>query len=398
MKFSVLLPTRNRLELMSYAIESVRRQDYADWELIVSDNDSQEDIGGYVASLNDSRIHYARTAQFVPVTENWNNALNRASGDYLIMLGDDDGLLPGYFTKMLDVIRGFDRPELVYTDACLFGYPGVLPDFPTGFLRGHYNSYFSDPAPHRLDQAAARDILAQSLSFVMAVQYNMQLSLFSRAFVEKIADRGAFFQSPFPDYYATNVLFLKAERAVIYQQPVVVIGISAKSYGFYHFNRRQDEGAAFLNNPTPEEASVNRLLPGNYALNCWLSAMDHLERNYAAELGALGLKVDYRRYRDRQIGQAYKDFYTHHRITAADLQALKARMTGEELQAYNRRIVLYRGLGVLKRVLPQALYDRFRGLAGRHTVFEGDQWRTADYKTLLDVYDRFGQTQSSSAR
>jgi glycosyltransferase involved in cell wall biosynthesis len=42
MKFSVLLPTRNRLNLLSYAIETVIRQDYSDWEIIISDNCSEE--------------------------------------------------------------------------------------------------------------------------------------------------------------------------------------------------------------------------------------------------------------------------------------------------------------------------------------------------------------------
>ena len=80
MKFSVLLPTRNRLDLLSYAIETVRRQDYSDWEIIVSDNSSEEDIAGYVRSLDDSRIKYYRTDQFVPVTDNWNNALAKSDG------------------------------------------------------------------------------------------------------------------------------------------------------------------------------------------------------------------------------------------------------------------------------------------------------------------------------
>ena len=43
MKFSVLLPTYNRLDLLQYAVESVTRQDYDDWELIISDNQSEDD-------------------------------------------------------------------------------------------------------------------------------------------------------------------------------------------------------------------------------------------------------------------------------------------------------------------------------------------------------------------
>ncbi len=100
MKFSVLLPTRNRLDLLSYAIETVRRQDYSDWEIIVSDNFSEEDIAGYVRSIDDSRIKYCRTDKFVPVTDNWNNALAKSDGDYVIMLGDDDCLMKGYFSTL----------------------------------------------------------------------------------------------------------------------------------------------------------------------------------------------------------------------------------------------------------------------------------------------------------
>lgn len=55
MKFSVLLPTRNRLTFLRYAIESVRRQPETDWEIIVSDNASEEDIAGYVLGIGDAR-------------------------------------------------------------------------------------------------------------------------------------------------------------------------------------------------------------------------------------------------------------------------------------------------------------------------------------------------------
>ena len=80
MLFSVLLPTHDRLEYLRYAVESVRRQDEDDWELIVSDNDSTDDIAGFVEGLGDERVRYVRTESFVPVTENWNNALRHSRG------------------------------------------------------------------------------------------------------------------------------------------------------------------------------------------------------------------------------------------------------------------------------------------------------------------------------
>jgi len=70
MKYSVLLPTRNRLKYLRYAVETVRRQDYDNWEIIISDNCSEEDIEGFAGSLQDPRVRHYRTESFIPVTDN----------------------------------------------------------------------------------------------------------------------------------------------------------------------------------------------------------------------------------------------------------------------------------------------------------------------------------------
>ena len=62
-----------------------------------------------------------------------------------------------------------------------------------------------------------------------------------------------------------NVLMMCAERILVYPQPVVVIGISPKSFGFYFFNNREKEGVDFLNHSTTtnhRESLRNILLPG----------------------------------------------------------------------------------------------------------------------------------------
>ena len=105
MRFSVLLPTHNRLEYLRLAIETVRRQDYPEWEIVVSDNASEQDVAGFVASLHDPRIRYLRTERFESVTANWNLALDASSGDYVVMLGDDDALMPGYLRRIDSLLR-----------------------------------------------------------------------------------------------------------------------------------------------------------------------------------------------------------------------------------------------------------------------------------------------------
>ena len=142
MKFSILLPTRNRLDLLKYALETVVRQNYQDWEIIVYDNFSEEPIGEFVASIDDKRIHYYRTTSLVPVTENWNNALYESTGEYIIMLGDDDCLMKESLLKASQLIDEYHEPDFIYSSSLLYAYPGVIPQYPEGFLNSYAYAEF----------------------------------------------------------------------------------------------------------------------------------------------------------------------------------------------------------------------------------------------------------------
>jgi len=311
MKFSVLLPTRNRLNLLTYAIETVRRQDYANWEIIVSDNFSEEDIEGYVRSLNDPRIKYFRTNSFVPVTDNWNNALEHSDGDYVVMLGDDDCLMKGYFSTLKKLIENFNGPDFVYTNAFLYAYPGVLPDSPNGFLRPYAFAPFFKHAkePFLLETSEARYLARQAMSFKMIYTYNMQHSLIRRSFINLLSSKGKFFQSPYPDYYATNVMMLEAKTILICPFPVVTVGISPKSFGYYFFNSKESDGYGFLNNlsiPKNMEYLLDIILPGAQDRTSWLLSMEYIKNNYGS---STQIKVNYSRYRYLQILYVYAEYF-----------------------------------------------------------------------------------------
>lgn len=307
MKFSVLLPTRNRLELLRYAIETVRRQDYGDWEIIVSDNFSDQDIAGYVRSLNEPRIRYYRTDSFVPVTDNWNNALGKSTGDFVVMLGDDDCLMKGCFSTLCRLIERHGNPDFIYTNALLYAYPGVMPGHPEGFLQpiGYAEFLRSVTEPFWLDRTTALRQVEQAMNFRMSYGYNMQYAIISRGLINTLRKAGAFFQSPYPDFYAMNMMMLKAERILVCPYPLVTIGISPKSYGFYYFNRLEREGMEFLKNlPDPEitRRLESIILPGTDMNTSWLIAIETLRLNCGPQAG---LRANYRRYRLLQILRVY---------------------------------------------------------------------------------------------
>ena len=336
MKFSVLLPTRNRLDLLARAIETVRRQDYDNWEVIVSDNFSEEDVVGYIHSLNDSRIKYFRTASFIPVTENWNNAIDKSDGDYVIMLGDDDGLMRGYFSTLNELIKKFDAPDFIYTNAFLYAYPNVIPSVPEGFLRtyGRKDMFKSACAPYWLERNNALELVKYSLDFRLRFDYNMQFSLVSRGLINGMKQYGAFYQSPYPDYYASNAMMLKARRILVVPQPMITIAISPKSFGFYYFNDAEASGNSFLKN-LPDQSMVDRLrgifLPGPDMNTSWLVSMETLAQNFGGEFD---LHVSYERYRLLQICAVYAGKIMRKESALSVLMQLKHKMNLREKMLY----------------------------------------------------------------
>jgi glycosyltransferase involved in cell wall biosynthesis len=382
MKFSVLLPTRNRLELLRYAIESVRRQAYSNWEIVVSDNDSGEDVVGYVTGLADPRIRYVRTPRFVPVTDNWNNALAHSSGDYVVMLGDDDCLLQGYFSKLAELVTRYAGPDCIYVDAVQFAYPGVIPGHPKGFVQTGYSDILRGcTEPGLLARADALAAVRKSMSLRLSFSYNMQHALVSRRFIDSLASLGPFYQSPYPDYYASNVILLVAKSVVVDPRAMVAIGISPKSFGYYYFNDRADEGTAFLNNLDAEsipEPVRRNLLPGNPLFTSWYLAMAAIERNFGREYG-VATHAD--RYRFVQVYAADR---------AKGIQTLRsywAHLNWDERLLFSIILVM---LHALPRLLPggagMRLVERYARRVSPFPIFD-PKIREVEYRTILELFE-----------
>lgn len=335
-KFSVLIPTRNRLQYLKLAIDSILQQDYEDFEIIISDNDSEEDIKSYVNSLADSRIQYFRTSTFLPVTENWNRALEKSSGDYVIMLGDDDGLMQGYFKKVLNLINEFDAPDLFYTSAYLFAYPHVLSDFPQGLLNKWGNAEFLEgkTKPYILDQNKVLGTVKKSMQFKVLFNFNAQFATISRSLIQELQKYGSFYQSPYPDYYVMTALLLKAKKVLVVPDPLVIVGITPKSFGYYYFNQKEQEGVDFLNN-YPDQSILNDIkrfvLPGTQMNTSWLLSLETVKRNFGKEYG---LEVNYNRYRLLQMLYYFKNYACEKNVSLKDVWKMSKNLFWWEKAAY----------------------------------------------------------------
>lgn len=113
MKFSITIPAYKQKYLYE-AIESCLAQTYKDFELIIVDDASPEDLKSVVDRFQDPRIRYYRNEKncgVLHVVDNWNICLGYAQGDYVICMGDDDCLLPNCleeYSKLIDKYPDLD--------------------------------------------------------------------------------------------------------------------------------------------------------------------------------------------------------------------------------------------------------------------------------------------------
>lgn len=105
-KFSIIIPAYKR-KFLRECIDSIIAQTYANFELIIVDDASPEDLYSIVSKYCDNRIQYYRNANNcggINVVDNWNICLGYCTGKYVICMGDDDKLLPNCLQVYYDMI------------------------------------------------------------------------------------------------------------------------------------------------------------------------------------------------------------------------------------------------------------------------------------------------------
>ena len=247
-KFSILIPTKNRAELLKDAINSILNQTYTNFEIVISDNCSEDNTEEYVKSLCEPRIKYIRQTVPLSVSENWNAANSAAEGDYIIMLGDDDAILPYTLEKLNKYILGYDFPEVINFPAYLYQYPSVRKEQQKALLYDAAVMFgFYKKEPYILSEETRRTFVNASLEFYPHFGYNMQYYCYKREMIKKLEKYGKFYESPYPDYYTANVFMILADRVLVLPERLVIIGITPKSYGYYYQNNKEKEGMKFHN-------------------------------------------------------------------------------------------------------------------------------------------------------
>ena len=109
---SVVIPTYNRAHLVGRAIQSVLRQTYSDFELIVVDDGSTDNTVEVVEAYQDPRIRLIRLARNYGVSRARNEGIQAARGEWVAFLDNDDEWLPRKLELQMARFRETDDPRI----------------------------------------------------------------------------------------------------------------------------------------------------------------------------------------------------------------------------------------------------------------------------------------------
>ena len=124
--FSVIIPTFNRKGFLEPAVNSVLDQTFADLELIIIDDGSDDGTRDLIPSYNDTRITYCYQKNN-GVAAARNSGLNKAKGKFIAFLDSDDRWTPEKLQRSSEYILKYPEIAIFHTEEIWYRSERLLP-------------------------------------------------------------------------------------------------------------------------------------------------------------------------------------------------------------------------------------------------------------------------------
>jgi glycosyltransferase involved in cell wall biosynthesis len=108
---SIGIPVRNGAKYLGDTLDCLRKQEFADVEVLISDNASTDETPeiARAAAAGDPRIRYVRQKEDLGPADNFNYVFRHTRGEFFSWLACDDMFEPTFHTRMVALLHS--RPE-----------------------------------------------------------------------------------------------------------------------------------------------------------------------------------------------------------------------------------------------------------------------------------------------
>ncbi|TIR43005.1 MAG: glycosyltransferase family 2 protein, partial [Mesorhizobium sp.] len=115
-RVSLGMPVYNGENFVFEAIQSILKQDFDDFELVITDNASTDRTADICLEFarRDKRVRYVRNARNLGAGANFNRAFELSSGAYFKWCAHDDVLGSGFLMDCVRALDGDSRHVIAY--------------------------------------------------------------------------------------------------------------------------------------------------------------------------------------------------------------------------------------------------------------------------------------------
>jgi glycosyltransferase involved in cell wall biosynthesis len=226
---SIIIPTYNGGKYIKACIDSVLENNVQNFEIIVSDDGSEDNTLSIVKEYSDPRISIFSNNSRLGMQKNYEKAVTRSRGEWVILIGQDDLIMPFSLSKINKIIRNDQNVEIIVSSRGYFNWNDSNYKKSTPKLVVYKNNIF-----RRKIYSKVRLIL----TLLGMVSYNQGPQLYTGSIIKRTVineilkkQENKLFMYPIPDISsAISILINSTEYLRIYES-LFLIGTSKSSTG-----------------------------------------------------------------------------------------------------------------------------------------------------------------------
>lgn len=261
-KYSILLPTRNGIQYLPFAIASVLNQSEQNFELIVSDNHSNDETWNYLITLNDSRLVCIKPLEPLSMINHFEFIIQKAKGDWISIIGDDDGLQPYFFELCNKLIKEKgDLYDVISSKRAYYFWKGSEVKYNNKVV--HYQAH--NQAEQVTTRKAFYDLLFSKNQYFEFPQFYTG-TLFRKELLNRVIkkQKGRVYNSITPDAESLVIILKNCKNYLYMHISLAWVGTSVKSTGFSAAATQKSEKTSkedFTKLNAKDNVSINSKFP-----------------------------------------------------------------------------------------------------------------------------------------
>ena len=228
-KYSILIPTYNKCEYLKFTLETILKNNNKNFEVIISNDYSNDDTDNLLKNIKDERVKAIKPPIKLTQAKNYEFLLNLANGEWVTILGDDDGILPNFYSTLDKLIEKYPNNEIFKFKRAIYYWENVSD------IYGDRVVFYENLARKEKLKNSKIDLFLSLCGLKTAQDLPMIYTsgIIKKDLINRIKKKSKnfFFHSLIPDYYSMIALTLESKKYIFSETPIFWVGVSSKSTG-----------------------------------------------------------------------------------------------------------------------------------------------------------------------